>query len=183
MIQVCDLPFVFFSDPELMPILAGTLVAACYGCEQNKGLVQQEINIDMLLSLLRSCRNVLPVLRSNSNTDNNGPVDDSSECNHLSLDFKKAQVDIPLRSTRQNTRNTRLSFGRGCASGSSTKIGKLRNQRDSKATKSCEEVALKHNLPAPETSSMMLHCRFPLSFIDRAENFFSTGIPSMADKV
>lgn len=163
----------FFSDPELMPVLAGTLVAACYGCEQNKGLVQQEISVDMLLSLLRSCRNVLPVVRSNSNSEN-FPVDDSSE---------KAQVDIPLRSTRHNTRNTRLSLVRGGASGNTMKIGKLRSQRDSKATKCSEEVAMKHNLPAPETSSMMLHCRFPLSFIDTAELFFSTGIPGMAEKV
>ncbi|KAF3437573.1 hypothetical protein FNV43_RR20329 [Rhamnella rubrinervis] len=170
--KVCDLPFVFFSDPELMPVLAGTLVAACYGCEQNKGLVQQEISVDMLLSLLKSCRNVVPAIRSNSNSEI--PVDDSSE---------KAQVDIPLKSTRHNTRNTRLLLGRGGASGNSVKTGKLRSQKDSKATKCSEEVAMKHNLPAPETSSMMLHCRFPLSFIDRAELFFSTGIPSMAEKV
>ncbi|KAJ4713125.1 S phase cyclin A-associated in the endoplasmic reticulum [Melia azedarach] len=60
--KVCDLPFVFFSDPELMPVLAGTLVAACYGCEQNKAVVQQELSMDMLVSLLRSCRNVLPAV-------------------------------------------------------------------------------------------------------------------------
>lgn len=172
---MCDLPFVFFSDPELMPVLAGMLVAACYGCEQNKGLVQQEISVDMLLSLLKSCRNVLPVVRSNSNTENNFPVEDSSE---------KAQVDTPLRSNRQNTRNIRLSLGRGGASGNSTKVVKLRSQRDNKVVRTCEEVAMKpNNLPSPETSSMMLHCRFPLSFIDRAEHFFSTGNPSMAEKV
>jgi hypothetical protein len=52
---VCDLPFAFFSDPELMPILAAALVAVCYGCDQNRSVVQQEISTDMLRSLLKSC--------------------------------------------------------------------------------------------------------------------------------
>lgn len=157
--QVCDLPFVFFSDPELMPVLAGTLVAACYGCEQNKGVVQQEISTDMLLSLLRSCRNILPAVRSNSNLDT-FPAD-----------------DVPLRSGRNNTKSTKVILGKGGGSGNSMRIGKMRSHRESKVTKSYEETALKHNLPVSETSSMMLHCRFPISFIDRAEDFFSSGTP------
>ncbi|CAH9095768.1 unnamed protein product [Cuscuta epithymum] len=59
--KVCDLPFVFFSDPELMPVLAGILVASCFGSnEQNKGIIQQELSTDMILSLLKACRNSLP---------------------------------------------------------------------------------------------------------------------------
>ncbi|KAI5330191.1 hypothetical protein L3X38_029589 [Prunus dulcis] len=157
--KVCDLPFVFFSDPELMPVLAGTLVAACYGCEQNKGVVQQEISTDMLLSLLRSCRNILPAVRSNSNLDT-FPAD-----------------DVPLRSGRNNTKSTKVILGKGGGSGNSMRIGKMKSHRESKVTKSYEETALKHNLPVSETSSMMLHCRFPISFIDRAEDFFSSGTP------
>ncbi|PRQ16273.1 putative S phase cyclin A-associated protein in the endoplasmic reticulum [Rosa chinensis] len=160
--KVCDLPFVFFSDPELMPVLAGTLVAACYGCEQNKGVVQQEMSTDMLLSLLQSCRNVLPAVRSNSKLDS-GPAD-----------------DVPLRSGRNSTKNSRVSSGKGVASGNSMRIGKMRSHRESKTIRSYEELAPKQILPSTDTASMMLHCRFPNSFIDRAENFFSTENPSIA---
>ncbi|KAM1186535.1 hypothetical protein FF1_015677 [Malus domestica] len=163
--KVCDLPFVFFSDPELMPILAGALVGACYGCEQNKGVVQQEISTDMLLSLLRSCRNVLPSVKSNSNLDN-------------------SQADgVPLKSGRNNAKSTistRLSSVKGGASGNSLRIGgKMKSHRESKATKSPGETAEKDNLPVSDTSSVMLHSRFPISFIDRAEDFFSTGTPGV----
>ncbi|PIA39481.1 hypothetical protein AQUCO_02600138v1 [Aquilegia coerulea] len=40
--KVCDFPFLF-RDPELMPILAGTLVSVYYGSEQNRDVVQQEL--------------------------------------------------------------------------------------------------------------------------------------------
>ncbi|EXC11028.1 hypothetical protein L484_015248 [Morus notabilis] len=175
--KICDLPFVFFSDPELMPVLASTLVAACYECEQNKAVVLQEISTDMLLSLLRSCRNMC-TLRSNPNTDN-FPVNESSD-NLVNGEHKKVQGDIPLKPSRHNSRYSRISSGKNSASGNSMKNGKLRNQRDYKATKGHEEVALKPNMPASETSSMMLHCRLPLSFIDKAEHFFSSGTPSGA---
>ncbi|KAK9277972.1 hypothetical protein L1049_027529 [Liquidambar formosana] len=165
-----------------MPVLAGTLVAACYGCEQNKGVVQQELSTDMLLSLLRSCRNGLPTLRSNP-TLHHSPTDDSPEFNQLGPESKKLQVDTPLRSSRYNARSTRVSLGKGGASGNSTRIGKMRSQRDSKATKTCEELALKLNPQASETSTtLMLHCRFPGSFIDRAEQFFSAGITTVGDQ-
>lgn len=146
-----------------MPVLASTLVAACYGCEQNKGVVQQEMSTDMLLSLLRSCRNVLPAIRSNLNLDS-CPAD-----------------DVPLRSGRNNAKTSRVSSGKGVASGNSMRIGKMRSQRESKTTRSYEELAPKQSLSSSETSSMMLHCRFPISFIDRAENFFSTETPSISE--
>ncbi|KAL5544567.1 hypothetical protein UlMin_008351 [Ulmus minor] len=176
--KICDLPFVFFSDPELMPILASTLVAACYGCEQNKGVVQLEISTDMLLSLLKSCKNDMLGLRSNSNTDN-FPATESSE--NQQNEIKKAHIDIP-RPGRQYTRNSRLSLGKS-SSGSGPKTGKLRSQKDYKATKGSEEMTLKQNLPASETSSMTLHCRLPLSFVEKAEHFFSSGIASTGDEV
>lgn len=162
-----------------MPILASTLVAACYGCDQNKGVVQQEISTEMLLPLLESCRK-MPAQRSNSNTDQ-FPVNESSD-NQPSVELKKVQVDIPVKPSRHNSRNTRTS-GKSSASGNGMKNGKLRNHRDSKATKNWEEVALRPNMSASETSSMMLYCRLPLSFIDRAEHFFSSGTPSLADGV
>ncbi|KAK3225858.1 hypothetical protein Dsin_005720 [Dipteronia sinensis] len=178
--KICDLPFVFFSDPELMPILAGTLVAACYGCEQNKGVVQQELSMDMLLSFLRSCRNVLPAVRSNPTLENL-TMDDSSESNQQGSELRKSQGDIPLRSSRYNARSTRISLGKGGASGISVRIGKMRNQRDTKALKLSEDTNLKNNPRAMETS-LMLHCRFPSNFIDKAEHFFSAEITNAGDE-
>ncbi|XP_061346642.1 uncharacterized protein LOC133292263 [Gastrolobium bilobum] len=176
--KVCDLPFVFFSDPELMPILAGTLVAACYGCEQNKFVVQQELSVDMLLSLLRSCRNAAPATQLNSALDNS-PTDESSECNQLVTEFRKSQVDIPIKNSRSNGKGTRASLGKSGALGNSTKNGRIR----SKATKNSEETASKHNLPISETSHLMLHCRFPHTFIDKVEQFFSVEIANGVDEV
>ncbi|KAE8693946.1 Detected protein of unknown function [Hibiscus syriacus] len=175
--KVCDLPFVFFSDPELMPVLAGTLLAACYGCEQNKDVVQQELSMDMLLSLLRSCRNILPTVRSSNSNPEILLPDDPNECNHQGSDLRRSQGDVPLRSGRYNTRNTRISGGKGRSVGNGLKIGKMRNQRESRSTKICEETTIRHdnNLPVLGTS-LMLYSRFSSSFINRAEQFFSAGI-------
>ncbi|XVF50040.1 hypothetical protein PTKIN_Ptkin04bG0063100 [Pterospermum kingtungense] len=174
--KVCDLPFVFFSDPELMPVLAGTLLAACYGCEQNKDVVQQELSMDMLLSLLRSCRNILPTVRSNSNPEILSG-EDLSECNQQGSELKRSQGDIPLRSSRYNTRSTRISGGKGSALGNTLRVGKMRNQRDCKSAKTCEET-IRQNFPVLGTS-IMLYCRLPSSFIDRAEQFFSAEITNV----
>ncbi|KAF5477102.1 hypothetical protein F2P56_003777 [Juglans regia] len=179
--KVCDLPFVFFSDPDLMPVLAGTLVAACYGSEQNKGVVQQEISIDMLLSLLRSCRNILPSVQSNSTLDNS-MGDDSSEINLLGPECKKPQVESALRFSRNNARSARAYLGKAGSLVNSIRNGKMRNQRDGKTTKASEEMALKQNLPASETNTVMLYSRFPSSFIDRAERFFSVGCLNVGDE-
>ncbi|GMH31548.1 hypothetical protein Nepgr_033392 [Nepenthes gracilis] len=123
--KLCDLPFVFFSDLELMPVLAGTLVAACFQCEQNKGVVQQELSTEMLLSLIRSCKAASPVSRS----------------------------------------------------GNSRRNGKLRNHMESKLTRSSEEVNSKQKIAASEAASaLMLHSRFPASFIDRTEQFFAAEL-------
>lgn len=162
--KVCDLPFVFFSDPELMPVLAGTLVAACFGSEQNKDVVQQELSTDMLLSLLRSCRN--NVLRTTLN--NSSQTDLPSESNQVTPYIKPARI---------NARNSRILLGKG-------KIGKMRNQRDTRSTKPCEEIGLKHYQPGSEKpAAFMLHCRYPCSFIDRAEEFFSAETISVGTEV
>lgn len=187
--KVCDLPFVFFSDPELMPVLAGTLVAACFGCEQNKGVVQQELSTDMLLSLIKSCRNGLPTVRSSSTLDN-PPTESPGESNQLGPpESRKLQVqgEMPLRSNRYNPRNARIYSGKGGgggALGNSFRTSKMRNQKDCKAFKLCEEMSLKQNQSASETSSnLMLHSRFSGSFIDRAEQFFAAEITNLGDEV
>lgn len=180
--QVCDLPFVFFSDPELMPVLAGTLVAACFGCDQNKGVVQQELSTDMLLSLLRSCKNSLPAFCPRSTIDNH-PTDEFTESIQLGPELRKLQGDIVQRSSRFNLRSTRAP-GKGGAPGNS-RILKMRNPKDgSKAMKFYDEKGPKHNLSTSETSSnLMLHSRFPESFIDKAEQFFSTDIINLSEQV
>ncbi|XP_073227045.1 uncharacterized protein [Cicer arietinum] len=126
--KVCDLPFVFFSDPELMPILAGTLVAACYGCEQNKFMVQQELSVDMLLSLLRSCRNAAPTTQLNFNLDN-CPIDESSGSNQPGTEFRKPQVDVPMKHGRSNGKGTRASLGKRGTLGNGEACGTARQLR------------------------------------------------------
>lgn len=173
--KVCDLPFVFFSDPELMPILAGTLVSACYGCEQNRGVVQQELSTEMLLSLVSSCRS--------GTVGNPSPSDNiiAHECSQSGTEPKRSQLELPVRSARQNPKSSRLSLGKGGASGTNAKAIRPRNQKDVKVTKTCEQWALKHNLPSSENSTFMLHSRFPISFVDRVEEFFSAGVPNLSD--
>ncbi|XP_057995374.1 uncharacterized protein LOC110656896 [Hevea brasiliensis] len=177
--KVYDLPFVFFSDPELMSVLGGMLVAACYGCEQNRSVVLQELSMDMILSLLTSCKSVSQAVGANQ-TMENLPIKDSGESNRQNSELKKSHGDIPSRSNRYNTKSTRVSLGKATVLGNGVKSGKMRSHRDSKATKIGEEMALKHSPLAPETS-LMLHSRFPSSFLDRVEQFFSAGIASMGE--
>lgn len=165
----------FFSDPELMPILAGTLVAACYGCEQNKAVVQQELSMDMLLSSLRTCRNVLPAVRSNQTLET--LTEDSG-------DLSQQQGSELRKSGRYNPRSSRLSLGRGGTVGNCMRVGKMRNQRDSKVTKACEDTSLKQNNKGLATkASLMLHFRFPSSFINKAEQYFSAETTNPSDEV
>ncbi|KAL5987293.1 hypothetical protein ACLOJK_038457 [Asimina triloba] len=175
--KVCDLPFVFFSDPELTPILAGTLVATCYGCEQNRDVVQQELSMDMLLSLLKSCRQGLITIQSESFQPDNAGIDNLAEGNAQFPEMKKLQGDFNMKSSRGNLRSSRVLSGKTGALGTNTRLSKVRNHRDGKGTKTCDDWAFKHNLPSAEaSSSFMLHCRLPSSFIDRAEEFFSAGL-------
>ncbi|GAB2270053.1 hypothetical protein Dimus_004967 [Dionaea muscipula] len=149
--KICDLPFMFFSDPELMPVLGGAIVAACFGCEQNKVVVEQELSTEMLLSLVKSCRNTSPAIQSPPPTE------------------------VALKNGRANGRSLRNSSSvKAGASGNSQRISKLRNLAESRLTKSNEELNLKQKeASARSASPVMLHCRFPGSFIDRAEQFFS----------
>lgn len=178
--KVCDLPFAFFSDPELMPILAGTLVAVCYGCEQNKGVVQQELSTEMILSLVKSWRSSLPSVRSKSPTDNPS-VEDSSE-SLFTLERRKLQNDASAKSSRLTAKGSRFSLSKGGVSGSSNgRIGKIRNPRDSRTSKIFEDTSSKIKAPASEApATLPLYCRFPPRFIDRAEQFFSKE-PCRAD--
>ncbi|OWM65248.1 hypothetical protein CDL15_Pgr008838 [Punica granatum] len=174
--QVCDLPFVFFSDPELMPVLAGTLVAACYGCEQNRGVVQQELSVDMLLSLLKSCRSVSASTRSDSLIEN--LQNDLNDHNQIIFEPRRSQVDKSMRSTRGSARNLRTSLVKGTSGGNVVRMGKKKGDR---AAKSGEEGASSENTATSGTSSLMLHCRFPSGFMNMAEKFFSDEVNSISD--
>ena len=172
-IQVCDLPFVFFSDPELTPILASTLAAACYGCDQNRGLVLQELSVDMLLSLLKSCRQGVVAANSDISPQDNSLSSDLCDGTQLAQEARKPQADILLK---PNRKSTRVPSGKGSVSGSNTKASKTKVQRDNRGTKTRDEWAFKHNLPSSETShTFMLHHRFPTTFLDKAEEFFTSG--------
>lgn len=166
-----------------MPFLAATLVAACYGCEQNKFVVQQELSVDMLLSLLRSCKNASSPSQLSSALDSSPGADESTEQNQLGSDFRKPQVDVSGKYSRNNGKGPRVSLGKSGALANNLKTGKTRSQRDNKVTRNYEEAASKHNLSIPETSSLMLHSRFPNSFIDKVELFFSAEIPNGIDEV
>lgn len=158
-----------------MPILAGTLVAVCFGCEQNKGIVQQELSTEMIISLVKSWKSSLPLVRSKSPTGNSS-MEDSTDSPVLStLERRKLQSDASAKSTRFTARGSRLSLPKGSVSGSSNgRIGKIRNTRDNRTSKMSEDSTSKIKvLPSESPGSLSLYCRFPPSFIDRAEQFFS----------
>lgn len=165
--KVCDLPFVFFSDPELMPVLAGTLVAASYGCEQNKAVIQQELSIDMFLPCLKSCKTIVTTSSHN--------VDDSSEMKQLGTE-RKVQVDASQKPGRSLSKAARVVTQRGNILTTNLRSVKPRNQRDSKAMRHGEEMNFGTAQSAAETTTLMLHCRFPASFIDKAEEFFTAEV-------
>ncbi|KAL6580218.1 hypothetical protein OROMI_008242 [Orobanche minor] len=147
--KVCDLPFVFFSDPKLMPVVAGALVAASYGCEQNKAVIQQELSMDMLLQTLKSGKS------------SSLPAD--YQLSQMSPE-RKAQPSASEKSNR-------------CISKSSCVLPKVRSRRDGKVVKISEEMHVGTVAQsALGTSTMMLHSRFPVSFVERVNMFFTAGI-------
>lgn len=144
-------------------------MAGCYGCEQNRGIVLQELSTDMLLSLLKSCKQALLSVQPDSVQSNISMTSDATDSNQMVSDARKPQSEIHARSIRKNTR---ASLGKGLSS-STTKINKTKIQRDCRGTRTFDEWVFKHNLSSTEaSSSFMLHWRFPISFLDKAEEFF-----------
>ncbi|KXG36620.1 hypothetical protein SORBI_3002G363800 [Sorghum bicolor] len=159
--KVCDLPFVFFSDPELMPILAAALIAVCYGCDQNRSVVQQEISTDMLSCLLKSCQT------SGSNSPDSTAVDGSGNNSSESiLDIRNSQGDIPTRSSRKIGRPV---VGKGVAGG--IRFNRNKVLKDGRGARAVDDGPLKQRAQEA-SSSFMLHRKIPASFLDRAEEFF-----------
>ena len=167
---MCDLPFVFFSDPELMPILAAALTAICYGCDQNRSVVLQEISSDMLSSLLRSCRasglaTSDPVAAADGSGANN-----SGDATQISPDTRNSLSDISIRSGRKGVRTV---LGKG-APGAVRLNRNNKNQKDGKGTRTGDDVPPKQRT-GEALSAFMLHRKIPVFFLDRAEEFFCRG--------
>ncbi|XP_062190721.1 uncharacterized protein LOC133893648 isoform X2 [Phragmites australis] len=166
--KVCDLPFVFFSDPELMPILATALIAVCYGCDQNRSVVQQEISTDMLRSLLKSCQTSGLTPSDSIAVDGSGTNNSSDNLQKL-LDTRNSQGDIPIRSSRKSGRPI---VGKG-ASGF-IRFNRNKVQKDGRGARAIDDGPLKQR--AGEASfTFLLHRKIPASFLDRAEEFFCSG--------
>lgn len=145
-----------------MPVLAGTLVAASYGCEQNKAVIQQELSMDMLLPSLKSCKSTI--------------VDsDGAELNRNGTE-RKPHVDVPQKINRNCSRSSRLVSQRGGAPANNVRSLKSRNLRDSKTVKVSEEMQMGSGQSASETSTLMLHSRFPLCFVEKAQQFFTAEV-------
>lgn len=179
--QVCDLPFMFFTDPELMPVLAGTLVAACFGSEQNKGIIQQELSTDMILSLLKACRNSLPTAQASSALCNSS-ADDSGVSNQLIPESKNPLTDLPQRFARSGPRNAQI-LSQKSGTLTNTRTAKMRNyQKDNKVGRLCDGKGLKSN-SSSSSSTLMLHSRFALSVIDKAEQFFAAEPQVLIEEV
>lgn len=160
---MCDLPFVFFSDPELMPILAAALIAACYGCDQNRSVLQQEISTDMLRSLLKSCQTSGMTALDSIAVDGSG--NNSSDNMQSLLDTRNSQGDIPIRSTRKIGRPV---VGKSVSGG--IRFNRNKVQKDGRG-RGVDDGALKPRA-GEASSNFMLHKKIPASFLDRAEEFF-----------
>ncbi|KAL6657656.1 hypothetical protein ACP70R_005436 [Stipagrostis hirtigluma subsp. patula] len=148
-----------------MPILAAALIAVCYGCDQNRSVVQQEISTDMLHSLLKSCR-TSGLTPSNSIAVDGTGTNNSSDNSQIILDTRSSQGDISIRSSRKNGR---LVVGKGVAG--AIRFNRNKAQKDGKGTKAIDDGPLKQRA-GEALCTFMLHRKIPASFLDRAEEFF-----------
>ena len=52
--QLCNLPFPYFSEPELKKILFPTLIATCHDSAENRGILTEEMSYQMLDDFIKS---------------------------------------------------------------------------------------------------------------------------------
>lgn len=103
---MCNLPFAFFSNSKLTPILIGTILAVCYGSEINRDIVQQQLSLEILLTFLKSSKTSLFHSTHSSNTNKvKKEIKDLSEKTKAKF-IKRLKNDDKLefdsqRSTRQ----------------------------------------------------------------------------------
>uniref|UniRef100_A0A0E0L9R9 S phase cyclin A-associated protein in the endoplasmic reticulum N-terminal domain-containing protein n=1 Tax=Oryza punctata TaxID=4537 RepID=A0A0E0L9R9_ORYPU len=155
-------PPYFTSDPELMPILAAALIAVCYGCDQNRSVVQQEISTEMLRSLIKSCKT--PGLAASDSILLDGWGTNSSSDNaQIFLDTRNPQGDISIRSNRKSARPV---LGKGVSG--VIRLSRNKGQRDGRGARIGDDGPLKQRA-GEASSNFMLHRKFPASFLDKAE--------------
>jgi hypothetical protein len=51
--QLCNLPFVYFSQPDLKRILFPTLLSCCHDNEENTGILTEEMNWQLIDDFLK----------------------------------------------------------------------------------------------------------------------------------
>uniref|UniRef100_A0A0E0DZK9 S phase cyclin A-associated protein in the endoplasmic reticulum N-terminal domain-containing protein n=1 Tax=Oryza meridionalis TaxID=40149 RepID=A0A0E0DZK9_9ORYZ len=158
-------PPYFTSDPELMPILATALIAVCYGCDQNRSVVQQEISTEMLRSLIKSCKT--PGLAASDSILLDGwGTNSSSDNTQILLDTRNPQGDISIRSNRKSARPV---LGKGVSG--VIRLSRNKGQRDGRGARIGDDGPLKQRA-GEASSNFMLHRKIPASFLDKAEEFF-----------
>ncbi|EPS65205.1 hypothetical protein M569_09575, partial [Genlisea aurea] len=158
---VCDLPFGFFTNPQLMPVLASTLVAASYGCEQNKAVILQELSLDMLVQSLRTCKTTA--------------LEDSTETETMNQIIGSDAKSPPA--VNNNNRKSSSSSARVFPSrsgNSSVRTTKQRRETKFSVVGKCNDPEIGR---FENYSPKMLHfIRFPVGFIDKVEQFFASEI-------
>ncbi|KAI5100474.1 S phase cyclin A-associated protein in the endoplasmic reticulum isoform X1 [Silurus meridionalis] len=53
--KLCQLPFQYFSHSQLIKILFPSLISACYNNQQNKVILEQEMNCVLLVTFIQDC--------------------------------------------------------------------------------------------------------------------------------
>ncbi|KAI5007739.1 hypothetical protein ZWY2020_008787 [Hordeum vulgare] len=167
--KVCDLPFVFFSDPELMPILTTALIAVCYGCDQNRSVVLQEISSDMIVTLLRSCRASLLATLDSVAVDGSG-ANNSGDSSHISPDIRNSLSDMSIRSSRKGVRPV---LGKGVSG--AIRLNRNKNQKDGRGVRAGDDGGPIKQRAGEASSAFMLHRKIPAFFFEKAEEFFCSG--------
>lgn len=167
--KVCDLPFVFFSDPELMPILTTALIAVCYGCDQNRSVVLQEISSDMIGTLLRSCRASVLATSDSVAADGSG-ANNSGDSTHISPDIRNSLSDMSIRSSRKGVRPV---LGKGVSG--AVRLNRNKNQKDGRGVRAGDDGGPLKQRAGEASSAFMLHRKIPAFFFDKAEEFFCGG--------
>lgn len=167
--KVCDLPFAFFSDPELMPILTTALIAVCYGCDQNRSVVLQEISSDMIDTLLRSCRASVLATSDSVAVDGSG-ANNSGDSTHILPDIRNSLSDMSIRSSRKGARPV---LGKGISG--AIKLNRNKNQKDGRGVRAGDDGGPLKQRAGEASSAFMLHRKIPAFFFEKAEEFFCGG--------
>jgi hypothetical protein len=89
---LCSLPFEYFSDPKLTKLLYPTLISACYNAQDNKAILEVDLNSQLLCSYLEN--QISEACLANSSSG----IKDDRACNFLAFEhrFPKMHWDSAL---------------------------------------------------------------------------------------